>query len=202
MRNALALPASLQSNYNRGHLTGASGTRQTAKPAPLDRICSGRAANTHPAHPLQRGLRTRPSGPVAPVGGQRHQAQAGRGEPACARLGWCRRGGGQEGEERAAKSAPATSGLPCAAGETGPNAGETGSWAHRRLESWDAHATPLKRHGAMASRLCACGMQSEETLGLWTLPPPETQPRTLLELSGALKSFLQVRRRSMCLAVE
>eukprot|EP00198_Chlamydomonas_reinhardtii_P006765 XP_001696101.1 predicted protein [Chlamydomonas reinhardtii] len=33
---------------------------------------------------------------------------------------------------------------------------------------------------------------SEETLGLWTLPPPETQPRTLLELSGALKSFLQM----------
>lgn len=29
-------------------------------------------------------------------------------------------------------------------------------------------------------------------MGLWTLPPPEVQPRTLAELSAALRCFLQV----------
>ncbi|GFR52162.1 hypothetical protein Agub_g14693 [Astrephomene gubernaculifera] len=35
-------------------------------------------------------------------------------------------------------------------------------------------------------------MQAEENLGLWTLPPPESQPRTLTELTAALRSFLQI----------
>ncbi|GIL62405.1 hypothetical protein Vafri_16629 [Volvox africanus] len=34
--------------------------------------------------------------------------------------------------------------------------------------------------------------QVEENLGLWTLPPPESQPRTLSELATALRSFLQI----------
>ncbi|GIM08940.1 hypothetical protein Vretimale_12846 [Volvox reticuliferus] len=34
--------------------------------------------------------------------------------------------------------------------------------------------------------------QVEENLGLWTLPPPESQPRTLAELATALRSFLQI----------
>ncbi|KAG2498246.1 hypothetical protein HYH03_003996 [Edaphochlamys debaryana] len=36
----------------------------------------------------------------------------------------------------------------------------------------------------------------EENLGLWTLPPPEAQPRSLAELSSALRSFLQIEAPS------
>ncbi len=57
----------------------------------------------------------------------------------------------------------------------------------------ELHVTMIRRLPRLGHTCALPSQVHEENLGLWTLPSPEAQPKTLAELTAAIRAFLQVR---------